>query len=82
MPFIESINIGTLYNDQDILCEGSEMASGYYRNLEEILLILAKLYLNKSSGYELLWFSGETNTFHVALGGAGAPFRKDDTSSS
>ena len=82
MPFIKSINIGTLYNVQDTLCEGSEKVSGCYRNLEEILLILAKFYLSKSSGYERVWFSGETNTFYVALGGDGAPFGKDDTSSS
>ena len=42
---------------------------------------LAKFYLNKGSGYDLLWFE-ETNTFHVALGGNGAPLGKDDTACS
>ena len=35
--------------------------------------------LLKVAQENLLWFNNEINTFHVALGGDGAPFGKDDT---
>ena len=82
MQFIKSISIGTLYNVQDMLCEGTEKVSGCFRNTRELFISLAKFYLNKCSGYSLSWFGEETNTFHVALGGDGAPFGKDDTACS
>ena len=82
MQFIKSISIGTLYNVQDTLCDGTEKVIGCYRNMRKLLVNLAKFYLNKCIGYSLLWFGEETNTFHVALGGDGAPFGKDDTSCS
>jgi hypothetical protein len=79
MPFIKSISIGTLFEVKD-LCSGmDDKVSGCYRSLKETLIFLAKFYLNKTSGYDLIWFD-EPNTFHIALGGDGAPFGKDDTS--
>jgi len=80
MPFVKSIPIGTLHSIRDTLCEGmTDKVSGCYRSLKELLLCLAKFYLNKSSGYDLTWFNDQF-TFQVALGGDGAPFGKDDTS--
>ena len=38
--------------------------------------------LLKVAQENLLWFNNEINTFHVALGGDGAPFGKDDTACS
>ena len=64
----------------DTLCDGLEeedKVSGCYRKLEELLLKLAEFYLSNDL-HELLTFT-ETNKFHVALGGDGAPFGKDDS---
>ena len=80
MPFIKSIPIGTLFDVKETLCQGMQTkVSGCYRSLHETLIFLAKFYLNKTSDYDLIWFD-EPYTFHVALGGDGAPFGKDDTS--
>lgn len=81
MPFVKTTQIGTLYSVYDTLCDGlleEDKVKGSYRNLTELLLILAEFYLSKPSVYKLEWFN-ETNTFHVSLGGDGAPFGKYDT---
>ena len=80
MPFVKSVKIGTLYSVYDILCDGlleEDKVKGSYRNFKELLLILAAFYLSKPSVYKLVWFN-QTNTFHVSLGGDGAPFGKYD----
>ena len=80
MSYIKSIDIGKLFSVRDTLCDGldeSEKVNGCYRDLEELLVRLAEFYLNNDF-YELLDF-GEANTFHIALGGDGAPFGKDET---
>ena len=81
MPYIKSIDIGQLYSVRDTLCydlEEEEKADGMYREVKQLLLSLAKFYLSQSR-YQLIWFQGQVNTFHVSLGGDGAPFGKDDT---
>ena len=81
MPYIKSIDIGQLYRVRDTLCydlEEEEKADGMYREVKQLLLSLAKFYLSQSR-YQLIWFQGQVNTFHVSLGGDGAPFGKDDT---
>lgn len=78
--YVKSIEIGKLHSVRDTLCDGLEekdKVSGCYRELEELLLKLAEFYLSNDL-HELLTFT-ETNTFHVALGGDGAPFGKDDS---
>ena len=79
MPFIKDIDVGTIYNVYDTLCddlaEGNKV-QGCYRSLEELLLRLAEYYLSNS--VNLIWFD-EPNKFYVALGGDGAPFGKYDT---
>ena len=80
MPFIKSIDIGQLYSARDTLCYGleeGEKADGMYRDIKQFLLSLAKFYLSQSR-YQLIWFQEQVNTFHVSLGGDGAPFGKDD----
>ena len=65
MPFIKSIDIGQLYSVRDTLCQGlaeEEKVDGMYRDIKELLLNLAKLYLCQSR-YKLIWFQGEVNTF-------------------
>ncbi|XP_031550490.1 uncharacterized protein LOC116287922 [Actinia tenebrosa] len=77
--FISDINIGTLYSVWDTLCwdlDEREKVAGVYRNLEELVINLASFYLNNN--YDILSF-GNPDTFHVALGGDGAPCGKDDT---
>ena len=79
MPFAKSIQIGTLYSVYDTLCDGlleENKVKGSYRNFKELLLKLAEF--SKPSVYKLKWFT-QTNTFHVSLGGDGAPFDKYDT---
>ncbi|XP_068748992.1 uncharacterized protein [Montipora capricornis] len=81
MPFIKSIDIGQLYSVRDTLgygLEEEEKADGMYRDIKQLLLSLAKFYLSQSR-YQLIWFQEQVNTFHVSLGGDGAPFGKDDT---
>ncbi len=83
MSYIKSIEIGKLYDVRGMLCDGldeSEKVNGCYRELEELILKLAEFYLN-SDQYNILTFD-EPNTFHIALGGDGAPFGKDDTACS
>ena len=51
MAYIKSIDIGKLYSIHDTLCEGlneHEWVSGCYRELEELLLILAEFYLSSN----------------------------------
>ena len=81
MPFITSIDIGQLYSVRETLCQGlaeEEKVDGMYREINQLLLHLAKFYLCQSR-YKLKWFGGKVKTFHVSLGGNGAPFGKDDT---
>ena len=81
MPFIKDINIGKLYSVRETLCDGLEehnKVSGIYRDLSDLITDLAKFYLSEKC-YDLVWFGGQTNTFHVSIGGDGAPFGKDDT---
>ena len=80
MPFIRSIDIGQLYSVRDTLCYDLEekKADGMYREVEQLPLSLPKFYLSQSR-YQLIWFHGQVNTFHVSLGGDGPPFGKDDT---
>lgn len=82
MPFIKSINIGKLYNVREMLCEGlneEEKVAGVYRNIKEMLPCLARYYMMNEKKYELLWFNDQPFTFHVSIGGDGAPFGKEDT---
>ena len=83
MPFVKSIPIGTIYDVYDTLRAGlkeEDKVQGCYRSLKELLLKLAEFYLCKQNGYNLVWFD-EPNTFHVTLGGDGAPFGKYDSAS-
>ena len=80
MPFIKSIDIGTVHNTHDTLCEGleaSDKIQGCYRHLKELLINLAEFDL-VSRPADLVWFD-ETNKFYIAFGGDGAPFGKYDT---
>ncbi|KAK3722872.1 hypothetical protein QZH41_020446 [Actinostola sp. cb2023] len=57
--------------------------TGVYRPLESLLLRLAHMYLMLDKHYEILhWFNGQKGKFIVAIGADGAPFGKDDTSTS
>ena len=77
MSFIKTIDIGKLYSVRENLCEGLECkVNGCYRDLKELITRLAKFYLTNQ--YELHVFNNEPNTFHVSLGGDGAPCGKDD----
>ena len=83
MSCIKSIDIGELHSVSENLCDGlddCDKVIGCYRDIEDLLVRLAKFYLNHGK-YDLLTFD-QPNTFHVALGGDGAPFGKDDTACS
>ena len=84
MVKVNAINIGTLHDVRETLCDGLDNADkvdGKYRNLTELLLRLAQFYLeaNKHRADKLNWFGNEVGSFKVAIGGDGAPFGKDDT---
>ena len=81
MPFVKSIQIGTVYSVYETLCDGlkdQDKVQGCYQNFKELLLKLAEFYLCKQNGYNLVWFN-KTNIFYVSLGSDGAPFGKYDT---
>ena len=83
MLYIKSIEIRKLYDVREMLCDGleeCEKVNGCYRELEELILKLTEFYLN-SDEYNIVTFD-EPNKFHIALGGDGAPFGKDDTACS
>ena len=83
MRYIKSIDIGQLYSVSQNLCYGMDdcdKVNGCYRDIEDLLIKLATFYLNNGR-YELLTFD-QPNTYHIALGGDGAPFGKDDTACS
>ncbi len=76
MPYIKSIDIGKLYSVRETFSEDledRENVNGCYRNLEELSLKLAEFYLCNDF-HEILTFGALPYTFHVALGGDGAPF--------
>lgn len=81
--YIKSIDIGKLYSVKKTLCEGLDeidKVNGVYRNIQEMVLILAKYYFACQKRYELVWFKNQIYTFNLSLGGDGASFGKDDTS--
>ena len=83
MSYITSIEVGKLHSVREELCDGldeSEKVNGCYQDIEELVIKLAKFYLN-SDHYTRLTFD-ESNKFYIALGGDGAPFGKDDTACS
>ncbi|XP_028417490.1 uncharacterized protein LOC114541889 [Dendronephthya gigantea] len=83
MRYIKSIDIGELFSVRENLCNGMdecEKVNGCYRDIEDLLVRLANFYLNNGE-YQIVNF-GEPNTFHIALGGDGAPFGRDDSACS
>ena len=83
MSFIKTIDVGKLHCVREMLCDGleeSEKVNGCYRNIEELLLMLAEFYLSNDQ-YKMVTLS-EPNAFHIALGADGAPFGKDDSACS
>ncbi len=46
--------------------------------IKQLFFCLAECYLSQSR-YQLIWFQGKVNTFHVLVGGNGAQFGKDGT---
>ena len=83
MAYVKSIDIGQLHSVHEDLCDGldeCEKVNGCYRDIEALVVKLAEFYLNHSK-YDLLTFD-KPNTFHVALGGDGAPFHRHDSACS
>ena len=83
MAYVKSIDIGQLHSVRENLCHGldeCDKVNGCYRDIEDLLLKLAEFYLNHGK-YELLTFD-KPNTFHIALGGDGAPFGRHDSACS
>ena len=81
LSYIKSMDIGKLYSIRDKHCEGlgdMDKVNGCNQNLEELLLKIGKFYLCNNL-CEILTFDAEPNIFHVALGGDGAPFGKDNS---
>ena len=84
MEYVKSIDIGSVGSVKDDFCQDldeNEKVNGCYRSLTQFLPLLASFYL-KLPQQDLMWFSSQVNTFHVVLGGDGAPFGKDETACS
>ena len=72
-----------MHSVRENLCNGldeCDKVNGCYRDIEDLLVKLAKFYLNHGK-YNLLTFD-QPNIFHIALGGDGAPFGRDDSACS
>ena len=88
MSKVNSIDIGELLPVSDLLnvLPSAERVDGGYRDLESLLLCLAKFYLDtdpyRRVEDKLIWFGSEVGHFRVAIGGDGAPFGKWDESMS
>ena len=71
-------DLSELYDDLD----ESQQANGAYRELTDILLELADLFISIDETFgeksHILHFSDDKYHFHVACGADGAPFGKDD----
>ncbi|XP_048589526.1 uncharacterized protein LOC116614318 isoform X1 [Nematostella vectensis] len=81
MSFVKKIDTGKLYSVKETLCGGlpqQQKLNGFYRDLEELVVKMASFYLN-SDDYKLHFFNNQNDTFHVSIGGDGAPFGKEDT---
>lgn len=72
-----------LHDVREILCIGLDeerKVNGKYRDLQELLILMAKFYLtvNNHRNDKLDKFGEWEGSFKVAIGGDGAPFGKDD----
>ena len=78
IAFVKSIDKGWVGNVKEGFCydlNDNEKVNGCYRSLTQFLPFMASFYL-KVAQENLLLFNNKINTFHVALGGDGAPFGK------
>ena len=85
IKFIKSIDMGVLKDVRDFcddldVDEDEQMVDGKYRELGDILIRLASMYikLEKEGAIKLLWFDRNEYSFSISLGADGAPFGKDD----
>ena len=84
MSCVKSIDIGWIGNVREDFCydfDEEDKVEGCYRSLTQFLPFMPSFYLRVSQE-NLLWFNNEINTFHVFVGGDGAPFGKDETACS
>lgn len=80
---INQIDIGELSDVRETLCNGIDEEckfNGKYRDLLQLLFKMAQFYLsaNNKRRDKLNWFGKQESSFKVAMGGDGAPFKKDD----
>lgn len=83
MQFVNLINTGNVKDFSDFCDLPDDQVNGSYRDLEEMLLELADMYvtIDKKTPF-LLNFGESLWHFRVALGADGAPFGKDDEATS
>ena len=83
--FVKSLDIGELHN-MSVFCsdlDDDEKVEGKFRDIEDLLLRMAKMYLYIDANYHnkdeplLNWFGGQKGHFKVAIGADGAPFGKE-----
>ena len=86
MHIVNNVDIGELLPVANLCSHlpSEDKVDGVYRNLETLLVSLAKFYLDtdcyRKPEDRLRWFGGEFGHFRVAVGGDGAPFGKWDES--
>ena len=83
IKFIKSIEMGVLKGVRDVcddLDVDEQMVDGKYRELGDILIRLASMYikLEEEGAIKLLWFDRNEYSFSISLGADGTPFGKDD----
>ena len=81
VKYINLVNVGNIKQLSDF-CDQDEIVNGAYRDLEELLTILAELYIEidelLGDDSYLMKFDYDHYHFIVAIGADGAPFGKHD----
>jgi len=83
MKYINELDIGTLHDVSMFCNDEDDRVEGKFRDIEQLLLKMAKLYLYVDSTFYstdnplLKWFNNDKGLFKVAIGADGAPFGKN-----
>ena len=83
MKKVGQIDIGELISLRETLCVSlpeHKKIDGQYRNIENLLIVLAKFYLEtepfRKPNDKLVWFGEREGSFKLAIGEDGEPFGK------
>ena len=83
--YIKTVDMGPLKDVKDLcndldIDDDERIVNGRYRELGDILLCLASMYmkLSRKNAVTLHWFFRNEHSFSISLGADGVPFEKDE----